>query len=242
MLAVRDGWDTPSAFDDLDQQDSFEVGSKAEEGSISEWKRFVPVSQHVYHGKGYCSLHLYLANKETGEVAELYFNNVKKGKKHYSVKHQSKFAKLYICCFGEINKQRFSKAEQLLKHFVTQEIPLLCRTVIDTGDNGRIYNKVLDVKTGKESETYRKLNGNKLEKNWKSVTPSSPENKRGLAEFEVIKNKAIMNGVIANYQPQVISSNSNKYMVENNMNGYDFTQQPNETKEQLFDRAISETF
>lgn len=233
-----DDWDLPTAFDDLDHT------SITEPKKGCQWGSYAPTTSSIYHGKGYCAFRLILVNVETGEEVELWFNNVTKGKNNdYSVKRSSKFAKLYIECFGRVNTRRFSKAQQLLKHFHKKGCVLNCMTEYARHESGMVYTKVIEQKNGNKKETSGKHNRNLVETNWKPQLSETPMNKRPIRQSKVIINNPIVNGVINQYDtPAETLMDDMKYQVENNLNGINFIQKPNETREQLYERAISETF
>jgi hypothetical protein len=236
-MKLIDDWNSESAFDDIDKPSE----QKNQEPVNSGLYR--PIDSSIFHGEGYCSIHLYLVNTATGEEAELYFNNVIKGKSDlYSVKRKSEFAKLYIDCFGEVNHRRFSKANQLMKHFHNKPCLLFCKTQFATRKNGEVFNKVIEQSNGNSMETEWKLTGNSVETDWKPPTAESPNNTRPREQSQVIENSLIVNSEIEQYEGFVSIPSKNEYKTANNMGGYTFKQMPNETKEQLYERAINETF
>lgn len=230
-------WDSPAAFDDISEP--YQQADK----KTAQWGLYRPVRSHMHYGKGYCSIHLYLVNTKTGEEAELYFNNVIKGKGGlHSVKRKSAFAKLYIDCFGEVNPRRFSKANQLMKHFHNKPCLLFCKTETATRSNGEIYNKVTEQKSGNVLETNRKPSGNLLETDWKPQTAERLINTRPREQSQVIDKYLIEDSEIKQYNSPLSNGNKNEYKVMNEMRGFTFTQMPNETTGQLYERVINETF
>jgi hypothetical protein len=232
-----DDWNSTAAFDDIEKpmeqksQNTFQCGL------------YRPIDSSIYHGKGYCSIHLYLVNTATGEAAELYFNNVVKVKGgFYSVKRKSEFAKLYIECFGGVDPRRFSKANQLMKHFVNQPCLLFCKTQYATRANGEVFNKVIEQRNGNSMATEWKLNGNLVETDWKPQTAENPINTKPREQSQVIDKYLIENSEIEQYEEPMSIPNKNEYMTANSMGGYTFNHMPDETKEKLYQRAINETF
>jgi len=76
-----------------------------------------------------------------GEKYVLYFNAVS-NKKGFAVKHNSKFAMLYRLALGENPVNRYSKAQQLIKHFIGYEFHAQ-ESKLERDDNGEMYHKVI---------------------------------------------------------------------------------------------------
>jgi hypothetical protein len=81
-----------------------------------------------------------LINVESGKIAIMFFN-ANETKNGFKVPHDGKFAKLYRLTFGENPKARYSKAEQLLSHFIGER--LKCQIELSKYENGDAYMKVL---------------------------------------------------------------------------------------------------
>lgn len=246
-----DDWNSTAAFDDLGGA----YPTKPEEAA--DWGLFKATRSSIHHGLGYCSFHLYLVNNETGEEAELWFNNVTKGKNGlYAVKRGSGFARLYIDCFGKVNPKRFSKAHQLLKHFHKKVCLIECKTEYSERENGELYSKVVEYKSGNKLETNWKFSGNQQETFWKPQTHEPLVNTRAASQSQVIINNLIGNGAIEQYkaptltplEDKALTSQSvksaeleSKYQLVNEMGGFDFIKMPNETTDQLYQRCIDAT-
>lgn len=196
--------------------------------SAESWGMYKPTSSKIFKGNGYCSFHLYLVNIDTGVEAELYFNNVKKGKgSNYSVKRNSHFAKLYADCFGKTSPAKYSRAQQLLKHFHNEDCLLLCRVERKKrAKSGVYYFNVVEQKNGNQLETDWKPIGNQLENNWKWQTSETPINTWAGGQSQVIINNQIENGIMEEYGRIKIINHNKK---------------AGESKDQYEQRVINET-
>jgi len=76
-----------------------------------------------------------------GEKYVLFFNAVS-NKKGFSVKHNSKFAMLYRLALGANPVNRYSKVQQLIKHFIGYEFHVQ-ESKLERDSNGEIYHKVV---------------------------------------------------------------------------------------------------
>jgi hypothetical protein len=78
---------------------------------------------------------------DDGERYVLYFNAVS-NKKGFAVNHNSKFAKLYRLAVGANPINRYSKAQQLIKHFIGYEFHVQ-ESELKHDDNGEMYHKII---------------------------------------------------------------------------------------------------
>jgi len=76
-----------------------------------------------------------------GEKYVLYFNAVS-NKKGFAVRHNSKFAMLYRLALGENPVNRYSKVQQLIKHFIGYEFHVQ-EPELKLEGNGETYHKVI---------------------------------------------------------------------------------------------------
>jgi len=91
-----------------------------------------------------CSFVLKLVEVATGEEVTCYlkFNKSKKG--HATVKHNSKFARLYRLTLGRDPRKRYSQAQHLVNHFLGQQF-LVAYEIAKTRNN-ETYRKEVSIK------------------------------------------------------------------------------------------------
>ena len=139
----------------------------------------------IVNGKPTYSFILKLVENDTGEEITCYisYNKTKKGKSVSRIK--SKFATLYRLTTGENPTSRFSKAQQLVKHFIGREF-IVDYAEVQSAKQGA-YRKASSIEAahpivtddwtkkgvlkGKKRGAYKsrnwKLTGNLLETSWK---------------------------------------------------------------------------
>lgn len=207
--------------------------------------------------KKWNSFALDLVNEESGEEAILYFNNLKVSKAKsgcVSVQKNSKFAKLYRLTFGN-SSPNFSKAHQLVKHFIGYEF--FCRTERAFHKSGNFYRKVIDIKPvkpifnskeysntgllfgkkrekfniGKKQETTGKQTGKIVEANWKTLGVCKYHKFNVLRAVSSTTNFLMPNGVLSIDGGMEWESSCLIHK-----------QRIRETDEEYLDRVINQTF
>lgn len=195
-------------------------------------------------------------------IAIKFFNCKCNSKGSYAVPRNGDFAKLYRLTIGENPDKRFSKSQQLLKHFHGYCF-VIPNYELQTTRNGKEYLKVKDIKpkkpiykeswtnagilkkssnhrrmrpvTDSENEdTNRKLKGNLVEKKWQPTgNDKSPKTQ-------------YTRGLEADFNPtkklQTSSKTTKPLQVPDNPKIFEYRQQANESNDEYFDRAIEESF
>ena len=187
---------------------------------------------------------------------------VNKSKKHgYSVKHDSNFAKLYRLSTGYVSKARYSKAEQLLQHFIG------CKFIAEfenkQGTNGKDYLRVKTIEPvnpfitegwfsdGRLRDKNWKPTGNGLEINGKKSGNGLETGKAENPHLNLVSptNSTPLKDIASKIEPythtELIPVVKDKYEttieVVNGAKTYRGHQQPNETEEQYHERIIAES-
>lgn len=204
---------------------------------------------------------LELLDLKAGLTCIKWLNVIKSDKGGYSVKPNSDFAKLYRSAKGYVPKARYSKANQLLKHFV--DCMFIVKYESAKGTNGADYLRVRTIKpaapiitdgwfsdgtlrdknwkpTGNELEIYRKKSGKELE------TQEAVKSHLYLASAS---NSIPLKDVTYKVEPYnhtdfIPDSNDEYRTILEEVNGarvYRGHQKPSETQEQYHERMILES-
>lgn len=205
---------------------------------------------------------LELLHLETGQEIIKWLGINKTPKGGYSVKPNSDFAKLYRVTKGYVTKARFSKANQLLKHFVGCEF--ITEFENAKGSRGNEYLRAKTIKPvnpiitdgwfpdGRLRYKNWKPTGNGLETNWKKSGNELETRKAENPHLNLVSPSKItpLKDITSKIEPythvEPIPSSNDEYEttleVLNGMKIYRGHQQPNETQEQYHERVISESF
>jgi hypothetical protein len=183
-----------------------------------------------------------------------------KTKDHYTVRHNSDFAKLYRLTLGDNPTKRFSKANQLLPHFLGRRF--LAEYVTETDKKGVRYlkatyisaeNPVLSsawIDTGtlkkvRKKRTFKsQKSGDEVEKSRRQIGEKQEKNRRQVGDSESLK-APISLGLEPDFNP------IEKPLIGKNTYTQDHVPEPrilyyfqleNEMKDEYYDRVIDESF
>jgi hypothetical protein len=187
---------------------------------------------------------------------------IKTPKGSYSAKENSDFAKLYRLTVGYVPKSRYSKVQQLKKHFVGYQF--IAEFEPAKGANGDDYLKVIKIaplnpiitdgwfSDGRIRDKNWKPTGNELEINWKKSGNELEMQKAEKPHLNLVS-PAIstplkdITSKIDTYKDTVpipVVNDEYETVLElvNGVKRYQHHQRPNETQEQYHDRVIAESF
>jgi hypothetical protein len=206
-----------------------------------------------------------LVDIESAEELVFFFNAIKNKSGNFAVSHQGKFAKLYRLTTGENPLPRFSKAQQLMKHFIGEYF--ICEYKTAKAINGHCYNKVTSIKPEKSHQNKawlptgfhrktkrieggkkpdpRKLAGNSLEKDWQSPG-NQLETEIGAnlcpiyPEPSIESHNNITTSRVSTYQHA--SPTRDIRVIHEQEHVFTYHRMPNETDDHYFDRVIYESW
>lgn len=186
----------------------------------------------------------------------LYFlNATKKKSDNYAVPRQSNFAKLYRLTTGKNPSSRFSKAQQLMNHFIGEYF--ICEYETAKSTKGHCYNKVTSIipaniqqsdewlSSGFTRKKRRQINGNNLEKNWQIVgnqleTEISEKPRHIWRQLPIQSHNNIATSRVSTYQHAPMGTDV-KVINEREV-VINYRQLPDETDDQYLDRVIDESW
>lgn len=198
---------------------------------------------------------LTLVDIESNQELVFFINAVKNKSANYSVPRQGKFAKLYRLTTGENPSSRFSKAQQLMKHFIGKDF--ICEYETAKSTKGHCYNKVTSItpanaqqsdewlSSGFTRKKRRQINGNDLEKKWQSVgnqleTEISEKSRHIWPELPTQSHNNIATSRVSTYQ-HALTGRDIKVINEREV-VINYSQLPDETDDQYLDRVIDESW
>jgi hypothetical protein len=141
----------------------------------------------------FTSMQLDFINESTEETFTKYFNTKGKATKNICVTVNSDFAKLYRLTFGVNPKPRFSRAKQLMKHFLGSAFQIEYTASLHM--NAQQYNKIIDIEPinpiVNAGEWYKSgmLIVKKYERKVRAKPYQTDTQKRGNYELKGIKKK-----------------------------------------------------
>lgn len=208
---------------------------------------------------------LELMSTHDESTAIKYFQCELIGNGFYSAPRQGDFAKLYRITFGTDPGRRFSKSQQLIKHFLG--VTFYCEINLATyKKTGECYQKVVDIKpvenqkselwtsTGtklkkprnsqntldKKLETHWKPTGNRLETDWKPLGNAKslqPAETLGLQPFSIPLNHP--------WQASKTTDTQEIFEQKNEHTNFEVVairkREANETEDEFLDRFFDET-
>lgn len=196
------------------------------------------------------------------------FFNTSKNKSGHSVRRSSNFAKLYRITLGENPSDRFSKSQQLMKHFIGEKF--LCEYELARSSKGENYYKGTSIvpiapcetnewlpdgselitknrrrqKDTKRTDT-RKSIGNQLAKERQLVgnlleTVNSEKPHEIRAEQPISLPNKLTDSRLSAYSPS--STTSDERVMNERERVFHYHPMPNETDDHYFDRVIDESW